>query len=161
MTNVPIPAPIAGHHAIGENHRMVFDLLLDIIIIVIKTNNSMPTPDLVAEICVGGNNMELIAIALVIIFGIICGSLIGRITKIRQTVFATIAMIYLISGIICINIICGLEILGNALVLYSIVLFSFLTYSYFRRREIEKEEVRTKIKKRIDEERKEEKKKKN
>ena len=103
MTNVPIPAPIAGHHAIGENHRMVFDLLLDI---VIKTNNSMPTPDLVAEICVGGNNMELIAIALVIIFGIICGSLIGRITKIRQTVFATIAMIYLISGIISINIIC-------------------------------------------------------
>ena len=119
----------------------------------------MPTPDLVAEICVGGNNMELIAIALVIIFGIICGSLIGRITKIRQTVFATIAMIYLISGIICINIICGLEILGNALVLYSIVLFSFLMYSYFRRREIEKEEVRAKIKKRIDEEREEKKKK--
>ena len=103
--------------------------------------------------------MDFIAIGLLIIFGIIWGALIGRISQIRPTVWATIAIVCLISGIVCINNHCGIELLGTVFVFISIVLFFFFMYSYDKRKQIEDEKVKAERKKRIDEERKEKKEK--
>ena len=119
----------------------------------------MPTPDLVAEICVGNKKMDFIAIGLLIIFGIIWGSLIGRISQIRPTVWATIAIVCFICGIVCTNSHCGIELLGTVLVFISIVILFFFMYSYDKRKQIEDEKVKAEREKRIDEERKEKKKK--